>query len=469
MKKRFLAAAIFILFGGCSAKENTDEISEEYIAVYKVIEPSYEAEPVQPRVDVVFPDVYTYNYFDHLIIIGDEVCGGLTAHGLLSEERVFSIKSGRISELLSYELNEKSVESIIKEKNSPYIYLWAGAHDIFSSPDMTPDEFCSKAIETANQVREISPDSMVILMSGTPVSEVKGAGDKIQRYNSAICNAVKECDDKYIAYLDIFTPLSDANGFLNTAFDIGDGVNLSRAGCRRVMSTIENNRAYSELADDGKYKYLYKDIYAIRDDYTVSEEKTAYLTFDDGPSKYTPEILDVLSKNDIKATFFITGWCIDGKEDTLKRVAEEGHCVALHSWSHDYDEIYASPEAWLNDFSKVYNKVYDITGQRPWAFRFPGGSYNNFNKETADTIIAEMKRRGFSYYDWNCATSDAMSSATYESCIENLKDSVYSDHSVVLMHDSLKLTPQYLQEVIDFLKDEGYSFDTIQNADEVQF
>ena len=113
--------------------------------------------------------------------------------------------------------------------------------------------------------------------------------------------------------------------------------------------------------------------------------------------------------------------------------------------------------------------MYAVTGQKPWAFRFPGGSYNNFNRDTADGIIAEMQKRGFAYYDWNGATADASTEATYESCIDYLKNSINSDHEVVLMHDSLELTPQYLPEVIEYIRGEGYSFETIETADEVHF
>ena len=80
-----------------------------------------------------------------------------------------------------------------------------------------------------------------------------------------------------------------------------------------------------------------------------------------------------------------------------------------------------------------------------------------------------MQKRGIAYYDWNAATADASSSATYDSCMDYLQNSIDSDHEVVLMHDSLELTPQYLQDVIDYIKGEGYSFETIDTADEVHF
>ena len=123
----------------------------------------------------------------------------------------------------------------------------------------------------------------------------------------------------------------------------------------------------------------------------------------------------------------------------------------------------------MDDFAMVFHRVEEVTGKAPWAFRFPGGSYNNHNKTTADRIIKEMNRRGFEYYDWNCATSDAVSGSSYESCIEEMKNSTTADHSVLLMHDAVEYTPQYLQDVIDYLRDKGYTFETIDTADPSHF
>lgn len=476
MKKKVLArvmlsAAILSLTAGCGSEEEPEEQKgEEYIAVYEEITMTRAEEP-SANETVNLPAAYTYNYLEHVLIVGDEICSGLTEHGLMEESSVISISGAKTSEMLDSSPGGNwegmTLSQAVKSADMPYIYLWTGVHDIFSG--ISPEEYGEIVVETAEELREQNPDSMVIILSMTPAAEAKGAGNTIEKFNSALHSAVKGCPDRYMIYLDIFSDLADENGFLCDAYDMGDGVSLSRAGCRRVLNVIEEERFYNGLRGDEKYRYIYKDIYAQREEYTVTEGKIAYLTFDDGPSKYTPEILDILAENDIKATFFITGWCIDGKEETLERVAAEGHTVGLHSWSHDYDEIYESTDAFLADFARVYNRVYDITGKKPWAFRFPGGSYNNFNRDTADEIIAEMKRRGFSYYDWNAATSDATTSATYESCIEYLTDSLIYDHSVVLMHDSLSLTPEYLREVIEIIKEAGYTFETIDTANEVQF
>lgn len=212
-----------------------------------------------------------------------------------------------------------------------------------------------------------------------------------------------------------------------------------------------------------------KKLTATRTPYNVSSPKVCYLTFDDGPSDNTNEILDILKENNIKATFFIVGWCVDGREDILKRIADEGHTIGIHTYSHDYEEIYASVDAYTNDFEKAYNVIYDTCGVKPWLFRYPGGSYNNFNKDNADKIISEMDNRGFTYFDWSCATSDATVGSTYDSCMENFKDSLNSDYETVLMHDSKEVTLEYLQDLIDYAASEGYSFETLDTADPIHF
>ena len=454
-------AAVLLLALSLSVGCGEEKLSspEEYIAVYME---NPQTEPDSSDAGGA-DETQVYNYIDNILFTGGSGCLRLSEEEFVPEERVFSESSVNVTELFA---EGSDTAERISALGLPYIYLWQDSADVLASVD--PDEYAENVVGSAVMLREKCPDSMVIVLSVLPAAQQISGADKVADFNSRLKGAVKSCPDKYLVLMDIFSPLSE-NGFIKDIYDMGDGVTLSRSGLRKLIEVIGDERFYNDLSGDGKYRYLYKDIYAERPDYTPTEGKIAYLTFDDGPSKYTPEILEILRNNNIKATFFITGWCIDGKEDTLRQIAEEGHTVGLHSWSHEYDEIYASPEAWMDDFAKVYNKVYDVTGKKPWAFRFPGGSYNNFNKETAETIIGEMKRRGFAYYDWNCATSDATTSATYESCIENLKDSIYSDHSVVLMHDSLKLTPEYLQDVIDIFTAEGYSFENIDAADEVQF
>ena len=102
--------------------------------------------------------------------------------------------------------------------------------------------------------------------------------------------------------------------------------------------------------------------------------KKVYLTFDDGPGPNTKKILDILKKNDIKATFFVTGKTDDFSKEIYKRIIDEGHTLGMHSYSHVYEEIYASEKAFTQDLDKIYEYLHDVTGVYPKFYRFPGGS-----------------------------------------------------------------------------------------------
>ena len=194
-----------------------------------------------------------------------------------------------------------------------------------------------------------------------------------------------------------------------------------------------------------------------------TQEDKVYLTFDDGPSERTAEILDFLAKKEIKATFFVVGSNLKterGKE-ILRRIADEGHTIGIHTESHQYRTIYASVEAYLKDFETAYNRVHEITGVKAEIFRFPGGSVNSYNGAVYQEIIAEMTRRGFSYYDWNVSSADATGNVTAAAIEKNCLSGVRAHkRSIVLMHDSTpkKTTVQALPAIVDTLLEEGYAF-----------
>lgn len=199
----------------------------------------------------------------------------------------------------------------------------------------------------------------------------------------------------------------------------------------------------------------------------ADKEKMVYLTFDDGPSRYTRSILDVLKKYEIKATFFVIGSSITGSEDILKRIAEEGHNIGVHSHSHVYKEIYSSVDAFLDDFALVSAKIQEITGIKPNIFRFPGGSLNPYNERWGNTIISEMLSRGYRYYDWNVGSGDASTDMDYDDIYNAVIKQVASyPYSVVLMHDgggNRSSTVTALRLIIEKLQSKGHTFDMLTN------
>lgn len=217
--------------------------------------------------------------------------------------------------------------------------------------------------------------------------------------------------------------------------------------------------------EDLSYQLLYTELYVRKTQKNIHEKGVMYLTFDDGPSvECTGKVLDILAENGIKATFFVVGRNSDTekKRQLLKRIVDEGHTIGIHSYSHDYKQIYASVEAFLEDFNKIYHWVYKTTGIKPEIFRFPGGSVNNYNANTRREIITEMTRRGFRYFDWNVAAMDAVENGISAEKIEsNILDHAKNvTRGVVLMHDSTRMnsTVEALPSIIAGLKEQGFIF-----------
>ncbi|MGQ7276358.1 exo-beta-N-acetylmuramidase NamZ domain-containing protein [Brevibacillus thermoruber] len=207
------------------------------------------------------------------------------------------------------------------------------------------------------------------------------------------------------------------------------------------------------------------------------QEKVAYLTFDDGPSPVTDKVLDILKQHQVKATFFVVGKNVPGREAVLKRAIAEGHVVGGHTYSHDYRLIYRDIASFFADLEKGNQLIEHATGVKPTVFRYPGGStntvsrkyqnpnvYNNSNTVMQD-IKAEAAKRGYVFIDWNITNGDARSNHyTPESALANVKSQVkHQREIVVLMHDASTkaATVQSLPAVIQFLKQQGYRFDVI--------
>jgi peptidoglycan/xylan/chitin deacetylase (PgdA/CDA1 family) len=163
-----------------------------------------------------------------------------------------------------------------------------------------------------------------------------------------------------------------------------------------------------------------------------------YLTFDDGPSSNTSEILDILSEYDVKATFFVSGKEDDESKELYQRIVNEGHTLGMHSYSNKYSVIYQSQEAFEEDYQKLYDYLYEVTGQECRYYRFPGGSSNQISNVPMGNLIEYLNQQQTVYFDWNVSAGDAASSAyTSAEIVENvMQDVVKYKTSVVLLHDS---------------------------------
>lgn len=195
-----------------------------------------------------------------------------------------------------------------------------------------------------------------------------------------------------------------------------------------------------------------------------------YLTFDDGPSDtVTPQVLDILKDNGIKATFFINAYD-DKTKPILQREIDEGHTVAIHGYTHDYNVAYASPEAYMENIKKLDDMLQADFGYKAFTTRFLGGSSNTISEKYCDGIMSQLVEMvpaaGYQYMDWNITSIDANgnnldSEEIYNSIIDGLNP---AKPNVVLMHDTnqKQTTVDQLQWVIDYGKENGYSFEAIQ-------
>ena len=237
--------------------------------------------------------------------------------------------------------------------------------------------------------------------------------------------------------------------------------NVPEAGGQTISEPVTSEDISAE------YTKLYPDLYAESYPESFKDDNgTIYLTFDDGPSKNTMDILYILKRYDITATFFFNGGTDETTMERMKAVADAGHSIGVHSVSHDYEKVYESVESYLDDFYNTYTCIYEATGIKPQIFRFPGGSINNYNRFVYMQIIAEMTRRGFVYYDWNVSGEDAVHGATWTSIYNNVMTGIQnnsSDRAIVLLHDAddKYATVTVLEDVIDALLKDGYSFGQI--------
>ena len=200
-----------------------------------------------------------------------------------------------------------------------------------------------------------------------------------------------------------------------------------------------------------------------------SNNGVIWLTFDDGPSAVTtPKVLDILKKENVKATFFVLNYT-DANEKIIKRIVAEGHTIGIHGYSHEYSKIYKSDEAFMNNIYKLQDKIYKSTGVKTMYMRFPGGSSNTVSRRYSKGIMTRLTKlvlsKGFKYYDWNISSGDAggakNSKAVYKNVTKNLSK---KRGNLVLCHDIHQKTLEALPDIIKYAKNNGYTFKAIDDS-----
>ena len=219
-------------------------------------------------------------------------------------------------------------------------------------------------------------------------------------------------------------------------------------------SSSSNRQAASEK--DLETNDVETDIENLADE---SDIRKVYLTFDDGPSQNTGKILDILDDYNVKATFFVNGRTDDHSKKMYKRIVDEGHTIGMHSYTHNYSQVYASLSSFKKDFFRIQDLIYDYTGVKSDLYRFPGGSSNQVSDTSMSTLIRFLNKEHVRYFDWNVSSGDATSNEeSSDEIIENvMRDVVKYKTSVVLMHDAATkdTTVKALPELIQRIQKEG--------------
>ncbi|MDE7477503.1 MAG: polysaccharide deacetylase [Lachnospiraceae bacterium] len=164
--------------------------------------------------------------------------------------------------------------------------------------------------------------------------------------------------------------------------------------------------------------------------------RRVYLTFDDGPSKNTDRILDILEQYGVKATFFVVGKA--GYAEQYRRIVEDGHTLGMHSYSHKYNEIYVSLDTYKDDLMKLHDYLYELTGEDSRIVRFPGGSSNTVSSVSMWDLIDYLDSEDMVYFDWNVSGGDSSGgSKSANQIAENVLNNINNyNNAVVLLHDA---------------------------------
>lgn len=179
-------------------------------------------------------------------------------------------------------------------------------------------------------------------------------------------------------------------------------------------------------------------------------KKIAYITIDDGPSKYTEDILKILNKYNAKGTFFLIDQNMKNYPNQVKQIVESGNAAGLHSVSHDIHKLYESTNSAKEEFDLNNQTFYNITGKYSSLVRLPYGSKPYTPTDTFDSLVDA----GYKVWDWNIDTQDWKS--TSNEILENTKKYSKNKNEIVLLIHEKKQTVEALDSLISYLVNEGY-------------
>lgn len=378
----------------------------------------------------------------------------------------YCVKNGIFSKQISRTV-------VVKDKTPPVIILNGGEEinvcpnteyeeEGYNSTDNYDGDLTNKVKVIKNKdfikyiVKDSSKNSTVVerkltyVDNTSPTLELYGPENqtimKYSKYNESGYRALDNCDGDLTENVTIEGNVDTTKeGTYTLTYKISD----------KASNTTTKTRTIKVVMPSKSYSPKYS-------------SSTIYLTFDDGPSStITSKLLDILKEEDVKATFFVINHN-DNLNYLIKREFDEGHTVALHSFTHRYNEIYTSIDAYFNDLTNIENKVKSITGSEHKIIRFPGGSSNtisrNYNIGIMSSLVNETANKGYVYFDWNISSGDAGGAKNTSDIYNNVTKGLSHDKTnIVLMHDfeNNYKTLNAIRDIIRYGKNNGYTFKAI--------
>lgn len=308
------------------------------------------------------------------------------------------------------------------------------------------DKIMLKVVDSSNNFTILESDIKYI-DNEKPIIKLNGE-DKVY-----ILKDTKYEDLGAIAY-------DSCDGDISDKIEIKSNVDINKPNTYEVIYTIRDI-----MGNENSIKRQVIVISHEEEPIELVDNGTIYLTFDDGPGPYTENLLNILDKYNIKATFFVTNQ-FPKHIHLIKKEYEKGHQIGIHSYTHKWS-IYRSVDAFFDDFNKMENIIYEQTNIHPKIFRFPGGSSNTISKNYSRGIMTKLANiltdKGYTYFDWNIDSGDTSRNNSVKDIIKNVKSHLKGNGCyIILMHDIKKNTIDALPTIIEYIKARGYKFSVLE-------
>ncbi len=255
-----------------------------------------------------------------------------------------------------------------------------------------------------------------------------------------------------------YTATDNLDGDVSSKVVVQNGVDASKVGTYTVTYSVTDSSGNTATATRSVYVYQRQAANAA----VNPGDKVVYLTFDDGPGKHTGRLLDILDQFGVKATFFVTNQ-FSGYQNMIGEASRRGHTIALHTYSHDFSDIYRSEEAYFADLQKISDICVAQTGKAPSIIRFPGGTGNTVSRKYCSGIMSLLSTavgyHGYYYCDWNVDSRDAGGTTSADGVAQNVIEGIQGRSvSVVLQHDIKGYSVDAVEQILAWGLANGYTF-----------